>query len=263
MLTTIRYVLLTALRDRLFTGLFAGIIAAAYISSAMGSTALVETQQMTVTYAAGVARMILVTGLIVFVCFHIKSAFDSKEIDVMLSRPVSRANLVLAYWLGFVLVAILLVLPVALIITWLSAFRAEQGWQLLQAKGVLAWSFSLLLETMLVVAMALFSAFTLRSAVSAVMASLGFYVLARMMGFFIATTHSGMLFKEQAVNITTKFILNFVSTIVPRLDFFAKTDWLVNGVLTHQEIYLYIAQTCFFTPLLLLAAIADFQRKQF
>ena len=263
-LTTIRYVLLTALRDKLFTGMLGGVIAAAYISSVMGSTALVETQAMTVTYAAGVARLILVMGLTVFVCFHIRNAFDTREIDVMLSRPITRYNLVLSYWLGFAGVALLLVVPVALILTWLSAFRDAEGhWHLLQGAGLLAWTGSMLLESFLVVALALFAAFTLRSGVSAVMATLGFYVLSRMMGFFVITMQSGMLFREQEVNIAAKWLLTVISVVIPRLDFFAKTDWLVNALKSPQEITLYVIQAAVFIPVLVIAAMADFKRKQF
>jgi ABC-type transport system involved in multi-copper enzyme maturation permease subunit len=106
MLTNIRYILLTALRDWLFTGLFAAILIATAISATMGSTAFIEEKEMTLAFASQSARLILMTGLIVFVCFHIRNAFDTKEIDVILSRPISRANLVIAYFLGFTVVAV-------------------------------------------------------------------------------------------------------------------------------------------------------------
>src|SRR5471030_2906314 len=108
MLTNIRYILITALRDWLFIGLLACVLCAAAISATLGNTAFLETQEMTITFAAGSARVILMVGLIVFVCFHIRSAFDTKEIDVIMSRPISRSNLVIAYWLGFAFVALLL-----------------------------------------------------------------------------------------------------------------------------------------------------------
>jgi hypothetical protein len=45
----------------------------------------------------------------------------------------------------------------------------------------------------LVVALAMFSAFTLRSAVSSVLAAFGFYTLGRMMGFFLVTLESKLM----------------------------------------------------------------------
>ncbi|MEJ0010473.1 MAG: hypothetical protein WDN72_08240 [Alphaproteobacteria bacterium] len=67
MLSNIRYVLLTAMRDRLFLGLFVGILAAAYISSVLGSTAMLETKQMSLSFTAASSRVIIMVGVIVFI----------------------------------------------------------------------------------------------------------------------------------------------------------------------------------------------------
>lgn len=252
MFTSIRYILLTAFRDKLFIGVLLGVLCAAAISATLGSTAFLEEQQMTLTYAAGSARLILMVGLIVFVCFHVRSTFDSKEIDVMLSRPISRANLVVAFWLGFTLVAFLLVLPVVCVIAVLGV---------LDVAGYSGWALSLLLEASLVVALALFSAFTLKSAVTSVLACMGFYVLSRMMAFFTLTADAPSM--AQMPYLLLKYVLKAISSVVPRLDFFAKTEWLVYGFTVPQEWYLFLVQVTVFVPLLLIATIVDFKRKQF
>lgn len=252
MLTNVRYILITAMRDWLFIGLLAGVMVAAMIAAMLGSTAMLEEKEMMVTFASGAARLILMTGLIVFVCFHIRHAFDTKEIDVILSRPLSRAALVVAYWLGFAYVSLLLTVPVVTIVglIWVG------NWA-----GYFGWGISLLLEGALVVALALFSAFTLRSAVASVLACMGFYVLSRMMAFFLSTADSSMMQKQPYIFF--KYVLQIVSTIVPRLDLFSKSEWLIYGFNAAQDWLLFAAQAAIFVPLLLLAAIADFRRKQF
>lgn len=254
MLTNIKYILITAIRDRLFAGLFVGVIFATFVSSVMGGTAMLEPEQMTLTFTAAAARMILVVGLIVFTCFHVRNAFDTKEIDVLLSRPISRTNLVLSYWMGFATVALLLVMPTLAVIYWVG---------LLSQNGFIAWSVSFLVETWLVVAVSLFAAFTLKSAVSAVLASLGFYVLSRMMGFFVATSDGGVLFDQQEINIAFTWIMDIISIVIPRLDFFAKSNWLIYGVPSMDDVQLFLIQGTIFIPLLLVAAMIDFKRKQF
>jgi len=251
MLTNIRYILITALRDWLFIGLLVSILFATAISATLGSTAFLEEKEMTITFASGASRLILMIGLIVFICFHIRSAFDTKEIDVILSRPISRSNLVISYWLGFALVALLLTVPVIAIVGLIGV----GSWS-----GFIGWSLSLLLETFMVVALALFSAFTLRSAVTSVIACMGFYVLSRMMAFFVVTAQSGLGMDKIG---WMKYVLVAISSIVPRLDFFAKSQWLVYGFDSNQEWVTFIAQTAIFVPVLLLAAIIDFRRKQF
>lgn len=253
MLTNIRYILLTALRDWLFIGLLAGILVATGVSAMLGSTAFLEEREMTITFAAGASRLILMVGLIVFVCFHVRNAFDTKEIDVILSRPISRSNLVIAYWLGFALVALLLVVPVVAIIGLIGV----NSWS-----GFFGWGVSLLLETFMVVALALFSAFTLRSAVTSVIACMGFYVLSRMMAFFVVTAKSGIAGGEIKFTLMS-YVLKAISTVVPRLDLFAKSQWLIYGFDSAQDWIVFAAQAAIFVPLLVFASIADFRRKQF
>jgi ABC-type transport system involved in multi-copper enzyme maturation permease subunit len=254
MWTNVKYILLTALRDRLFVGLIAAVVLAALISGELGYTALVEELEMTLSYAAATSRLILIVGITIFTCFHIRNAFDTKEIDVILSRPISRQNLVLSYWMGFSVVATFLVLPTVGIIGLLGVLSYD---------GYLGWAISLLLESWLVVALSMFAAFTLKSAVSSVMASLGVYVLSRMIGLFLATSESGMLFREENVNIVIKFVIDIVSIIMPRIDFFAKTEWLVYGITNLQDWWQFGMQALIFIPLLLFAAMIDFARKQF
>lgn len=254
MKTNIRYILLTALRDWLFAGLLFAVAVATLISASMGDMAMVEPEHLRISYAGASTRLVLVVGLVVFICFHIRNAFDSKEIDVFLSRPISRPNLVLSYWLGFSVVALLLTLPTIVLLYFFGA---------LDQHGFFVWSASLLIEALLVVAVALFSAFTLKSAVTSVMASLGFYVLSRMMGFFIATVNSPILFRDRTLGELSRWVMEGLAIFIPRLDFFAKTEWLVYGVGDASEIWHFVLQGGIFIPLLLTAAIIDFGRKQF
>lgn len=254
MFSNIRYVLLTAMRDRLFVGLLIGIGLAAYISSVLGSTAMLETQQMTLSFTAASARVIIMIGIIVFIGFHMRNAFDAREIDVLLSRPISRTSLVLSYWLGFAVVATLLVLPTILLVAFLGV---------LNVTGMMLWSLSLLLESWLVVSIALFAALTMRSGVGTVLASLAIYTLSRMMGFFVATTKTGMLFQTANINMGARGLMEGISTIVPRLDFYAKSNWLIYGAKSYEDLTLFLFQSLIFIPLLVTAAILDFKRKQF
>jgi hypothetical protein len=254
MLTTIRYILLTASRDFLFLGLLIGVMLATALSSVLGSTALIENQAMTLSFASASARIVLVLGIMIFVCFHLRQAFEQKEIDVLLSRPLSRFQIMLSYWLGFSLVAFLLVLASVVVISFLP---------LASKMGFVFWALSLLLESLLVVALAMFAAFTLRSAVSSVLASLGFYVLGRMMAFFLVTLESKLALGNAVVNAGAKGLLMGISLIMPRLDLFGQSDWLVYGIQHPQDLKLAFIQMAVFIPLLLFAATVDFLRKEF
>lgn len=252
MITNIRYILITALRDWLFIGLLIGILVATAISATLGNTAFIEETEMTITFASGSARLILMTGLIVFVCFHIRTCFDTKEIDVILSRPISRSNLVFSYFLGFSFVGFLLSIPIIALIAIIGVPNFA---------GFMAWSFSIILEIFLVVSLALFSAFTLRSAVTSVLGCMGFYVLSRMMAFFMYASNSAF-FTENKFEFL-RLSLKAISTILPRLDFFGKSEWIIYGLKSAQDWHIYTAQAVIFVPILIVATTIDFKRKQF
>jgi len=254
MITNIRYILLTALRDFLFLGLLIALALAASVSATLGGTAMVEKEAMTLVFSGAASRLILMFGLTIFIAFHIRQAFDQKEIDVLLSRPLSRFQILFSYWLGFSFVSFLLVLAAVMILSFLPISNFV---------GFAYWGVSLLLESWLMVAIALFASFTLSSAVTAVLASMGLYIAGRMMAFFVATSESHMLFRDNLLNETLRFIIESTSIIIPRLDLFTQSEWLVYGVLRPEETSIALLQVLIYIPLLILAATIDFKRKEF
>ena len=248
MKTTIRYVLLCALHDRLFYGLLALIIAIAGIANVLGGTAFLEYPEMIITFTASASRLVLVITAIVFVCFYIKSSFDHKHMDVMLSRPVSRDHIVLSHWLGFAVVSTLMVLPILCILMLFDTIHMV---------GVLWWSISMILELWIVVAFALFASLIMKSAVISVLASLAFYTLSRMIILFIMTA-------ERSSNMPLlRELLDSVLLVMPRMDLFSKSEWLIYGSVKGLHMDYIILQTLLYTSFLSVMCMLDFRKKQF
>lgn len=255
MLPTLRYILLTAVRDWLFIALFAVMFFAIVIATFLGGTALVEQEQMVISYIAGSTRVILQIGLVVFVCFHVRRAFENREVEVILSRPISRAGFVISYWFGFAMLSALLVLPLGV---YLALSLNEINFY-----GLLNWSVSLLLESVLVIAFSLSAALILRSAVTAVLGTFCFYVISRLMGFMIFMIDKPYLFDQEGFKFYTSMALYFFSMAIPRLDLYTETNWLIYGLADDITDWVFLPQTLIFAPLLLAMAIVDFRRKQF
>ncbi len=251
MRTTLRYILLCALRDRLFLGLVVGVLVAGLFAVFMGAAAFLENAEMTLTIAASVSRAILMVGMIVFVCFQVRSHFDTKELDVLLTRPVTRESVVCAYMIGFGCVATLACVPAIMLLACMGPLSKE---------GFALWAMSLVAEGWVVVAMALFASMVLRSAVLSVLATLGMYVLARMMVLFLMSS-------EHVVGGVGVWVgakaLQVVSVVMPRLDLFAKSRWLVYGVDAPDAWALVCVQWVICVGALLLATMIDFRKKQF
>lgn len=254
MQTIIRYTLLTARRDWLFIGLVLLVVMAYGLSIFTGSTALVEQSQMSLAYFAGSSRVALLIGLIVFACFHVRRLFDNREIESMLSKPISRTQFVVAYWLGFVILAFVAVMPVMILM--LVAFKPNMV-------GLIYWASSLFLEISLVLAFALVSGLILRSAVSAVLASFSFYLISRLMGFFVAAFDQPSLLTSGNYGQIMATALKGLSAIIPRLDLYAKSSWLIYGIEGQKDLWVFEGQSVIFIALLLAMAVFDFKRKQF
>jgi ABC-type transport system involved in multi-copper enzyme maturation permease subunit len=254
MITILKYILLTAIRDKLYAGLFIILLAAFGVSSAMGDASLVEKAQATIIYIAGSSRIIFMVGMILFVCFYVRKSFENREVEFILSKSISRHKFILTYLIGFTLVASFIIAPLTLLLFFLKA----------NTSGLFYWSLSLLFEVLMIITFSLLTALILKSAVSAVLASLGFYILSRMMGFFVLTisipeSSTNFSSASQFLHITLKAI----SVIFPRLDLYSKSDWLIYGVSNFNDIYLIAGQFIVYIPLMIFMAFYDFNKKQF
>ena len=253
--TTIRYVLLTALRDWLFIGLVGALVVATFISHFMGSTVLVEKDEISSSFTAGSTRIVLIVGMIVFVCFHVRRAFENKEIDLMLSRPISREQFVVSYWLGFSVVATIVVALISLFITLFY-------WH--DYKGLSFFALTLELEVLLVIAFAVFASIVLKSSVSSVLLCFGFYIISRMIGFFSYVLEKNPSTDFLSFDFYSQKVIWVTSFLLPRLDLFCQSKWLIYGVnFNEYNWYMPVAQTAIYVPLLLTMAAIDFKRKQF
>jgi hypothetical protein len=248
MWATVRLVALTALRNRLFAGLLAALICATAIAVFLGGTALIEQAQAVVVFAAGAGRVVLVIGLVVFVAFHVQSMIETREVESILARALTRGRFVIGYWLGFALVTCVFVAGLAAAL-WFFAPAAS---------GLPMWALSLLLECLIIVAVAIFAGLMLERATSCVIFSLGFYALSRLMGLFLGIRD----FMAGARDVRpSDYVLDALALIIPRLDLFAQTEWLVYG--QGAPLLLPYAQGAVFLGLVLAASTFDLTRRQF
>jgi ABC-type transport system involved in multi-copper enzyme maturation permease subunit len=253
--TLFRFVLLTGLRDKLYLGLLTIILFIFGLSNLVGFSALSEQSQMQLVYFSFLSRVVLVCGLILFICFHIHKSFENKEIDFILAKPISRNKFILSYWLSFNLISLILFIPIILI-------------QLIfnnpNLVGLFWWSISIILEIMLVSTFAIVSSFILKSAVVSVLASISFYFMARMMGFFVYSISVPNNVEEvKSFTGIAESSLKILSAVFPRLDLFAKSEWLVYSVENYHDIYVVLIQSLIYIPLMLFLAFYDFEKKQF
>ncbi len=250
--TLVAYIMTTALRDRLFLAFLVLTALAASMAVFIGETAVVEKRELSVVYVATATRLILIAGLVLFVCFHIRRSFESREVELMLSRPISRTNFVFAYVVSLVVLSLVAVIIAAIVVG--AVTRPDPA-------GLLRWSMSLLLECVIMAMTALFFALALTSAVANVLACFGFYVLARMIGLLTGIAQTT---PDEAVLLRfVGWVMEAISVVIPRLDLFGQTAWLIYGVGGEVGFLVIALQGLVFAPLVAAAAVFDIQRWQF
>lgn len=250
--TLVAYILAIALRDRLFLSFLVLTAFAAGIGMFIGGAAIVEKHELSVVYVATATRLIMVVGLVLFVCFYLRRSFESREVELMLSRPISRTAFVLAHVISFILLALVAAVIAAIVVG--AVARPEP-------EALLRWGLSLWLESGIMVLTALFFSLALPSAVANVMACFGFYVLARMIGLLTgiaqSTGHDSL-----ALRLVGR-TMEAISIVIPRLDLFGQTSWLIYGVGGEIGFSVIALQALVYAPLIVAAAVFDLKRWQF
>jgi len=247
------YILRNGLRDRLYLGVFITLVISFCLSIFLGSTMIVEQQQSTAAFIAGSSRAILTLGMLLFVCLSISRAFENKEIEFILSKAISREQFILAYLCGFFLAALLIFIP--LIIAILTITKVEFF-------GLLIWSATLLSEILIVISFALLAALILRNPLAAIMATLAFYAISRLMGIFVLAIELPTNFRLTNDHVLA-MILKIFSAIFPRLDLFAQSSWLSYPITDFTSLKIIFWQSLIYIPLLIAMAFHDFRKKQF
>jgi len=251
-LPLVKYVLMAALRDRLVVSLFLLIVVGAALSLFLGSAAMIEDDQFSLVFAAGGLRFAGVAGLTLFAVFYLRRSFDNKDVDFLLSRPISRAAFILSHALAFSVIAVGMAAAVILALGLVSP--TEIG------SGHMRWGVSILFEFIIVVNAALFFSMVLTSAAGGVLAVFGMYVLARLMGQLLGIAATG----GNLLGLPMDGLMNVIAMVMPRLDLMAQTSWLVypDDPVAFGYGFM-IAQGVFYAALLIVAALIDLRRRQF
>jgi hypothetical protein len=249
----IRYVLTAALRDRLVLAFATVLIVATSLSLFLSSAAVIEQGQFALVFAGGALRLVSSLSLVLFVVFYVRRSFETKDVDFLLSRPISRLSYILSHALAFSILALGFSCLSAAVLFGLSGFKISLA-QLLLMVSVGA-------EALIMVNVALFFSMVLSSAVTASLASFGFYVLGRMMGQIL-----GIIDSNDAT--WTRFLeypMQAVSMLMPRLDLMGQTSWLIYGMGQGGGAgFAYVlAHAAVFMILILSASLFDLIRRQF
>ena len=251
-----RYVLKAAGRDRLFLSMFVAVLLAIALSMFTSSTAVTEKAQFSIVYIGASLRLLGMAGLCLFVIFFVRRSFEARDVEYLLTRPVSRISFILSHMVAFSILAVAVAAMVAFAVL-VYAYRLNEV-----TMGTFLWIAGTMGELFVMVNVSFFFAMVLTSPVSGTLATMGFYVLARLMGQLLSIASTGYADFPGAMLLA--YILKAISMLVPRFDLMAQTSWLLYGAEHVLQNYGFIvAQALLFTGMVMVATIIDFVKKQF
>lgn len=247
-----RYILMAAMRDRFFLSLIGILVVSISLAVFFGSSVITEQQQFARGFAAYGFRLFGVISLVFFVVGYIRRCFDNRDIEYLLSRPVSRIGFVLTHSAAFSALGL-----ITAFILGGTTLLLEIGTQ--NYSGVLVWWLSLAAEFIIMANVAMFFAFVMGSATACMLVVFAFYLLSRLMGEILGILHKS----AEGVFLVLGKLMETISIFIPRLDLMGQTKWILYGPPAEISIPFVLGQAAIFTALIVGATCLDMHRRQF
>ncbi len=247
-----RYILMAAWRDRFFLAVAGLLVLTICLAIFFGSTAITEQDQFARSFAAFGLRLFGVVALALFIVSYLRRAFESRDIDYLLSRPIGRVRFVLTLSASFSTLALL-----AALLLGGTTVALETGG--LHA-GLWLWWAGIAAEFVIVANVSMFFALVLPSATSCMSVVCAFYLLSRLIGEILGILQKGV---EGVLRLILSKIMELISIFIPRFDLLGQTKWILYGVPESVPVILLFGQCAAFLFLVVAAAAIDMNRRQF
>jgi ABC-type transport system involved in multi-copper enzyme maturation permease subunit len=250
--TFARFGVLEAVRTRL------PLIAAVVVFTIFGASyfvreiAITEGVRFQTAFYAATVRYATVFVAALYVIASVSREFQDKGLEVVLALDVPRAEYVLGRLVGFVCVG--------------AALAVLAGIPLLPlagAESTAQWTISLAVELTLIVALSLFCVVTFNQLMSAASFVLAFYVLARALTAIRLISANPVADADSLSHQTMSWFVEGISLVIPALDQWTRTGWLVDQPASWSGIATILGQGAVFLAVLAAAAVFDLYRKNF
>jgi len=244
--TIAKYTCIEAFRNRFFTLLVIGIIGIFGLGEFVGEIAITETRQIQASILGFILRFTAVFIICLYVIGSLVREFNDNAVNLIFSLPIPRHVYYFGKLAGFALLAIIISMLMSLPL-WLYADASQTG----------LWTISLMCESLILISVSMLFILTIESMPVAFTAVAAFYLLSRSINTILLIGQSPIL---ETTAISQKFINSLVimiSYVLPDLDKFTQTDWLVYAYGTIQNLYIVGLQTLIYLVFLSAAALFD------
>jgi len=246
------YIVQEALQTRFFMLVLVMLLSSYGLALFVGQVTLIETTMTQTSISAGFLR--LAAGYIVslFVISSIVREFHDKTLYLWLATSASRGTYLLGRLLGFALVAWLVALACGAMLMLIGSASVFQ---------IFLWTVSLSCELWLLCGLSLLCVLTFTHTVQAFSAVLGFYLLARSISGLQSMAQGTVVQPDTLSEHLIAEFMQVLAMLLPDLNQFTQTTWLVYGEGTLADLGLIVGQSFIYIALLLAMSLFDLYRK--
>lgn len=250
--TIARFTLLEARRARLPALVLLALALLLGASFFVEQLAIAEGARFQAGFYAASARFAAVFIAAFYVLASVTREFDDKGLDILLALDLPRSHYVMGKLAGFLGIAAVLAGAACVPLMWSAPPQA-----------VLQWGISMAFELAIVTALALFCIITFNQLLPAASFVVAFYLLARALTAMRLMSANPVAGAESVSHQVTGWVVEGLAMVLPALDGWTQTAWLVNERAPWTEVGWIVAQGTLYVVLLAAAAMFDFYRKNF
>lgn len=244
------YTFLEARRNHLLWIVVLTIFSAVTLAGFLAHVAITETQQIQSAFLGAFLRWAAVFIVSLTVITGMVREFNDKGFELVLSLPLPRAGYFFGKLAGFaavaMFVAVCMSLPLLLVVP------PDQA---------VLWGLSLGCELLLVCALSLLCMLTLKQTLPAFAVVAAFYLLARSISAIKLMGQGPLVDVSSWSQHAVTFLVDAIATVLPNLDRFTATEWLVYHSGQPLALAPIMGQSLIYLVLLAGAGLFDLYRK--
>jgi ABC-type transport system involved in multi-copper enzyme maturation permease subunit len=248
-----RFMMLGILSSRLVVLAGVLLLVGVLCGSFLAELAIINSPAIVAAFLADFLRYSLALLLLLIVVTSVADDFASRQFERLLTMPLARWQYVAAQTMLVCSLCLILVLPVAVLVSMYSDLGTG-----------LYWAAALWLELLLLGQVGLLASLSLEKIPQAFFFTLAIYLLAKLSGLIsLMLVESVRLTEGSAASRSIEFIFNAILYVIPDLGAFADSDVFFVDQDLLVTLGSQLATVLVYLLFLLAACLIDFYRKEF
>lgn len=244
------FTVLEGVRRRLWLPSLGILLVGISLAGFMGSLAITEAQQIRSGLLGAFLRLAAVLLASLYVLHSQAQEYQNKGLALLFSLPISRSVYFFGKLAGYFLLALAMVWFFSFALLFFST-----------PASVAFWGGALFLELCIVVAFSFLVQLTVRQVPTAFLIVLFFYLLSRTIASLQLVGQGAIMPQDSLSLVVINAVLHVMAFILPSLDRFAPSEWLMYGSASWHDLWLVIVQGVGYLIFLCGVVLVDLHRK--